>query len=145
MIGEIAFSRKIDGQRGLTLIEVMMALTIFTIGILAVAGMQGVSMKAIGKAHWQTRQSVCAASQIEGLLTKTYDHPLLIDTDNGYAPGAPDHGPYEIDGGPATIEWEVEDDFPVHGTKRITVTVRPLNASGSVTPSIFEYVRASEY
>ena len=145
MIGEIAFSRKREGQSGLSLIEVMMALTIFTIGILAVAGMQGVSMKTIGKAHWNTRQSVCAASQIESILTKAYDHPTLVDTDNGYEPGVPDHGPYAMDGGPATIEWEIQDDFPVHGTKRITVTVRPINGSGSMAPSIFEYVKASEY
>ena len=133
-------------EKGLTLIEVMLALTIFTIGILAVAGMQGVSMKTIGNAHRQTRQSVSAANLIESILVQPYDDPTLKDRDNGYAPGAPDHGPYLMNGSPATIEWEVQDDFPVNGTKRITVTVRSTvrGGVGSLSPSTFQYVRASE-
>ena len=135
-----------NSQKGLTLIEVMLALTIFTIGILAVAGMQGVSMKTIGNAHRQTRQSVSAANLIERILTQPYDDPLLKDRDNGYELNVPDHGPYPINGSPATIEWEVQDDFPVNGTKRITVTVRPTARGGAATlsPSTFQYVRASE-
>lgn len=133
-------------EKGLTLIEVMIALSIFTIGILAVAGMQGVSMKTIGNAHRQTHQSVSAANLIEKILTQPYDDPLLKDRDNGYEPGVPDHGPYPMNGSPATIEWEVQDDFPVNGTKRITVTVRPIARGGtaSLSPSTFQYVRASE-
>ena len=133
-------------EKGLTLIEVMLALTIFTIGILAVAGMQVVSMKTIGNAHRQTCQSVSAANLIERILTQPYDDPLLQDRDNGYEPGVPDHGPYPMNGSPATIEWEVQDDFPVKGTKCITVTVRPkARGEGALrSPSTFQYVRASE-
>lgn len=133
-------------QKGLTLLEVMMALTLFTVGILAVAGMQGVSMKTVGNAHRQTRQSVSAANLIEEILAKPYDHPLLADGDNGYEPGSPDHGPYSVGGCAATVEWEVQDDFPVKGTKRISVTVRPSATGGHAfrSPSILEVVRASE-
>lgn len=140
------YFRMVQNQKGVTLLEVLIALTIFTIGIMGVAGMHGVSMKSVGSAHRQTRQSMSAANAIEAILTKPYDHPLLRDGDSGYEPGSPDHGPYTVDGCPATIEWEVQDDFPVKGTKRITVMIRPAAIGGHVlrSPTVLRYVRASE-
>ena len=83
---------------------------------------------------------------IEGILAKPYNHQLLADRDNGYGPDMPDHGPYAMEGAPATIEWEVHDNFPVPGTKRISITVRPRPGAGGGTlaPTIFEYVKARE-
>jgi type IV pilus assembly protein PilV len=134
-----------DGQQGLTLVEVMMALTIFSIGILAVAGMQGISLKTMGMADRGTRQSVSAAGHIEYLLSIPYDDTRLADTDIGYEPATPDHGPFPMMGSTATIEWEVEDDFPVSDTKRIVVTVRPNGKRGPATLPTFEYVKARDY
>lgn len=132
-------------QSGFSLLEVLIALTIFSVGILAVAGMQGVGLKTMGAASLETRRSISAANQIEATLSKPYDDSLLVDTDHEFAPASPDHGPFEMVDGLATIEWEVEDDFPVAGTKRIAVTIRPILKRGSRPLSTFEYVKAKDY
>lgn len=126
---------------GLTLVEVMIALAIFSVGILAVAAMQNVGMAAMTRARSGSDHARQAAAQIETILSMDYDDPALADGDNGYYPETPDHGPQPLAGVKASIEWEVDDDFPFPGTKRIGVTVRP-QAHGQGVPVVYGYVKA---
>jgi prepilin-type N-terminal cleavage/methylation domain-containing protein len=127
--------------KGLTLVEVMIALAIFSVGILAVAAMQNVGMAAMTRAHRGSDQARQAAGQIEAILSMDYDDPALADGDNGYHPESPDHGPQPLPGAKATIEWEVDDDFPFPGTKRIAVMVRP-QANDQGGPVVYDCVKA---
>lgn len=122
----------------------MIALTIFSIGILAVASMACTGMRGITIALRTTYQSLAAGAYIEDILSRPYGDALLVDTDNGYAPCSPDHGPFEVDTTPATIEWEVDDDFPAPGTKRISLTVRH-NGRGRMRTITYEYVKAKDF
>ncbi|MBI5063556.1 MAG: prepilin-type N-terminal cleavage/methylation domain-containing protein [Desulfatitalea sp.] len=132
-------------QNGLTLVEVMIALAIFSVGILAVAAMQNVGMTALARARSGSDHSRQAAGQIEAILSMDYDDPTLVDGDNGYHPETPDHGPQPLPGGQASIEWEVDDDFPFPGTKRISVTVHaPANGRGG-GPVVYDYVKARNF
>jgi len=132
-------------RQGFTLIEVMVALTIFTIGILAVVAMQGIGLKTMRYAFGETHRSVSVASHIEALLCKPYDDVQLTDKDHGYGPESPDHGPFAVKDGRATIEWEVADDFPVTDTKRIAITIRPMRSTDTMAATTYEYVKARDY
>lgn len=132
------------GRQGLTLVEVMIALLLFSVGILAVAAMQNVGMAAFASAQRSSANSLQAGDRIEEILSRPYEDPLLVDADNGYNPAAPDHGPIALSSGRGTIEWEVDDDFPVSGSKRITVTIRaPTHGLGGGAFS-YDYAKARD-
>ncbi len=61
------------GSNGFTLIEVLVAMAIFSIGILAVASMQLAGTKGSSSARFSTEAAVLAHSQMESLLALEYD------------------------------------------------------------------------
>jgi prepilin-type N-terminal cleavage/methylation domain-containing protein len=131
-----------SNQSGLTLIEVMIALLIFTIGILAVAGMQINSLRCGADAGRALYDTLAASIQLEEILSQPYEHPSLQDVDNGYHVGAPDHGPFILQPSGSTVEWEVQDDFPTLGSKRITVTIRCSGSNGHQRSFTYDYLKA---
>jgi len=141
--------RQIINKEGFTLIEIMIALTIFSIGILGVALMQ---IRAIGgnaSSSGLTVASTVAQDSIEELLTLNYNHPLINDTngdgtnqdlnsdgvDDGVGnfgldvlpppTGAPDgSAQYLGEGGfQYNIGWNIAVNLPVADTKTIRVNV----------------------
>ena len=108
---------------GLTLIEVMIALMVFSMGILAVATMQSHGMRCTASARQRLCDTAAVVRQLELLLVLGYDHPLLVDGDMGFSPDRPDHGPVVVAESGSTLEWEVADDEPVTGSKHIQVSV----------------------
>jgi len=131
-------------RNGFSLLEVMIALAIFTVGILAVASLSGTSLNGLNIAQGNFYDSTAAARHIEDILSRPYTDAVLMDTDNGYDPSSPDHGPFDIGIGGPTIEWEVQDDFPTTGTKRISMTVRRSDRRGGRTFT-YEYVKAKDF
>jgi len=102
-----------DQANGFTLIEVLMAMTIFAIGILAVTSMQ---IKAIGgntSAKIQTEETRLATERMERLIGLPYDHGDLDEAGN---PHQEFHGIY-------TVAWNVTDNQPITGTKTIRLSV----------------------
>jgi len=135
----------ISGQAGLTLLETMIALFVFSVGVLGVASMQVNSMHMNAEARRATCDSIAASEYLEAILAVPYDDPLLRDPDDGFAPGSADHGPFKIKATNSTIEWEVDDRFPVPNTKRISITVRTI---GNTLPSkvfTYEYIKAKGF
>ena len=61
--------RGIDNSSGFTLVEVLIALTIFAIGILAIAGMQITAIKVNSSANVRSVQTDITASILEEILT----------------------------------------------------------------------------
>ncbi len=101
--------------RGFSLIEVMIALVVFSIGVLSLALCVPLATRKVGRAGQQTRASALAAQQAEQLLMTAYgDDELIAGTH--YSPNNPIDGRYYV-------RWAVVDSVPVIGCKRVTVTV----------------------
>ena len=100
-------------ENGYTLIEVLIALTIFAVGLLAVAGMQTAAVRMNSTADKLTNLSTWGMDKIEELSALPYSDPLLDSAVN----------PYQEQLGDYTISWTVVKNNPIKDTKHITVTV----------------------
>jgi type II secretion system protein I len=94
-------------EKGFTLIEVLIAITIFAYGILAVAGMQIASMKGNTSARDLTEAGTVGSDQLEKLMLSSYDS--ISD----------DSRTKDIYG----ITWTVQDNTPQPDTKTVIVNV----------------------
>ncbi len=103
-------------EDGYTLIEVLIAITIFAVGLLAVAGMQTSAIRMNSMAGNLTNFSTWGMDKIEELSALPYSHPLLGSAGN----------PHQEVLGDYTISWTIIDNNPVSNTKNITVTVTGL-------------------
>ena len=138
-------SKFICNPAGLTLLETIIALLIFSVAVLGVAAMQISSMHSNGMARRATCDSVSASEFLETILSLPYDDPLLSDPDNGYVPSNPDHGPFKVAATPSTIEWEVDDEFPAANTKRVRITVRMPGNGDTVRAFTWDYIKAKDF
>jgi prepilin-type N-terminal cleavage/methylation domain-containing protein len=100
-------------ENGFTLLEVIVAISILTIGILAVASMQISSIRGNSFAGGVTEGTTWAGDQVERLMALPYDHNDLDQAQN----------PHQATEGKYTINWNVTDDTPMTNTKTINVTV----------------------
>ena len=108
--------KKIAGQ-GFTLLEVLIAMAIFAVGILAVASIQITSIKGNASSRMQTEATTLAVERLEWLIALPYDHADLDENNN----------PHQVIDGSYTIVWNVSDDIPINGTKTINITVTGAN------------------
>jgi len=104
---------KLKEEDGYTLIEVLISLTIFAVGMLAVAVMQTSAIRMNSTAGKLTNLSTWGMDKIEELSALSYSDPLLDSAGN----------PHQERLGSYTISWTVIDDNPLTNTKFITVTV----------------------
>ena len=100
-------------EDGFTLIEVLIALTIFAVGLLAVASMQTSAIRMNSTAGKLTHLSTWGTDKIEELSALSYSDSLLDSAGNPHQELLEDY----------TISWTVIDNNPVTNTKNITVTV----------------------
>lgn len=105
-------------NRGFTLLEVLFALAIFSIGILAIASMQISSINGNSAARMQTEATTLATARLEQLSALPYDHELLDPYNDN---------PHQATSGSYTIVWNVSDDDPIPETKTINITVTAAN------------------
>jgi type IV pilus assembly protein PilV len=119
--------KTIRKDQGFTLIEVLIAITIFAVGLLAVAAMQTSAITVNSTAGQITTRMTWAQDKLEELMALPYSDPWLEDL--GDPPSGTDtagnahqettsEGSYDY-----TISWTVTDNTPISGTKLITVTV----------------------
>jgi type IV pilus modification protein PilV len=107
--------RKSNGNQAFTLIEVLVAIAIFAIGILAVGSMQISAINNNASARMRTEATMLAAEKAEELMSlPNYDDPLL-DSDTHT-----DTSPNNI----YCIQWTTNEDSPIPSTKTITLSVR---------------------
>jgi type IV pilus assembly protein PilV len=100
----------LKNEDGYTLIEVLIALTIFAVGLLAVAGMQTSAIRMNSTAGNLTNLSTWGMNKIEELIALPYSDHLLDSAGN----------PHQERLGNYTISWTVIDNNPVTNTKNIT-------------------------
>ncbi len=106
-------------NRGYSLIELLIAITILAVGLLAVAGLQTTAIKGNVHAITITEATSLAEDRIEAIRNMDYA--------DIYVPNP--HTEANVDGSIYTRETVVEVDTPLPDLKRVTVTVR-WNASG---------------
>jgi prepilin-type N-terminal cleavage/methylation domain-containing protein len=130
---------KNNSQNGFTLIEVLIAIALLTIGILGAATMQIASIGGNSLAIRLTSAATWASDTQETLMALPYTAPgastptdpmLADDNNNGYAGlDDTDTAGSPADGGPVVqgdyiIFWNVADNYPINNCKTIRVLVR---------------------
>lgn len=103
-------------KEGFSLIEVLIAMAIFAVGLLGIAGLQISAFQGNNAARLQTEAVHLAEAHLEELAARAYDDPAL-------APGS-----YSRSGaGPAGrfgLDWTINKDAPVKGAKTISLCLR---------------------
>ena len=117
-------------NKGFTIVEVMIALAIFSIGYLAYSGLQLSATKSNTKARWLTLAVTCATDKIEQLLDLPYSHADLtagVHTLAEDVDGIDNDSDGQIDeldeSGPLNFTWTVTDNSPIDNVKTININI----------------------
>ena len=125
-------------QGGYTLLEVLLAISIFMIGILAIGSLQAGALKGNSNAGGITQAVELAQHQIETLMSIEYDPAAPVDeldpAENGnripagagpYTTLGQGAGPYRLlgDNNTYTLDWTVTAHPNIAGAITIRVTV----------------------
>ena len=131
------------GQKGFTLLEIMLAVVIFGVGMLAVASMQVTAIRGNYFSGATTDAATLAADRLEKMMNMDYLDPDLNDTDgDGTGEDANDDG-VDDDGGNFGLDdtdaaadqsqidasgryttcWNVAQNVPVNNTKTVNVII----------------------
>lgn len=102
-----------DNENGVTMVEILMAMCILAVGILAVVAMQTASARGNSTSSSSTDGLICAVDQIEQLMDRPWNAPTLDSANN----------PQSVTQGQYTITWNVIDDDVISNTKTINMTV----------------------
>ena len=105
---------KINNEKGFGLIEILIAITIFAIGMLAVGKMQITAIKGNSFANDLTKATTLAQDRMEKLIGLSYSDTGLD------ANATADHN--DVDGR-YNISWNITTDHPIDNTKTIRVNV----------------------
>jgi prepilin-type N-terminal cleavage/methylation domain-containing protein len=134
--------KKNNSQNGFTLIEVLIAIALLTIGILGAATMQIAAIDGNSTAIRLTRAATWGEDTLETFMGLPYAHADLVDDSNaGANAGVTGLDNTDVAGsladslvnavpvGPLvqddfTVFWNVADNYPVFGTKTIRVIVQ---------------------
>ena len=118
---------------GFTLLEVMAALMLFSIGILSVASLLTNGMNAITASRQRLYDTTSATGYLEMMMALDYDHDWLTDGR---------HGPFKLPTGKGIITWNVRKDVPFLGLKQILITIRSPARNNRVRSVSFEFLKS---
>ncbi len=121
----------IGGNHGFTMVELLIAVAIFAIGILTVISMQVMAMSSTRKSQGIMETVALGSTELEQLKQLTY-------TDAGLDPA---NNPQTIQSGRYRITWNVQNDTPLENVKQITMTVS-WGAGGRSRQSQLIYYKA---
>ena len=112
---------KRNTQDGFTIIEVLIAMTVFAVGILAVISMQTTAVGGNAKAVAISKAAQLASEQMEELMGLSYDN---ITTDSKTLPGH-------------SVSWTVTAGDPISNVKEINLTVTSTAGPATTTELVF--------
>lgn len=120
---QAAFNQKLANNQGLTIIEIVFALSIFSIGILAVSMLAIGSVNSNTSSRMVTEATTLAEDCLEKLMTQSYDD---VDTGNEK------NGPYDV-------SWNVTENI-AEKSKSVTVTVTRPGALKEIKVAISQFI-----
>ena len=121
--GRRAAIGKPQKDKGFTLIEVLIAISIFSIGMLAVATMQISAISVNATAGRMTDRIIWAQDKLEELMALPYSSPWLEDLGDPPSGTDTNGNTHQETTDNYTISWTVTNNTPIPGTKLITVAV----------------------
>jgi type IV pilus assembly protein PilV len=104
---------KLKKENGFTLLEILVAITIFAVGLLAVAALQTSAINMNSTSGKLTNLSTLAMDQIEKLSALPYADPAFDPAGN----------PYQNNVGDYTVSYTVTPNSPMLNIMTIQVTV----------------------
>lgn len=107
------------GAAGFSLVEVLFALTILSIGLMALAGLIPFSTSKVSSSRSLTNASTAGEARLEDLKAGGYNGADLAA------------GTHHDTQGRYTRTWVVQDNVPVTGSKRIDLTVSWTSGHGA--------------
>ena len=126
----------VTNQIGMSLVEILVAIAIGSIGFLALAAMQTTAMHGNTFSATTTDATTLAQTQMEGLMRLTYSalttDTELVDTDsdgdaglNDATAGTADSSLLDqpLNNWGYDIFWNISDDTPITNTKTVNVIV----------------------
>lgn len=125
----------VKSEAGFSLIEILVALTIFAVGLLATAGMQITALQSNASAHKMTTINAAASGIMEEILTWSPSDPRLVDVAGNphawdFDPTATVNNTLTVSGGGNfTANYVVAANTPLSGVSTITLEV---NAAGGI-------------
>lgn len=123
------------GSSGFTLLELSIAIAIFSIGILGFYGIQIQTVTGNASAVRVTSSTTWGGDQIERILGLDYDNAALNDDNNDSTAGLDDtanpDGTAVSDDGLYTVVWNVAEEFPLPNIKMIRIIARKTSGIGS--------------
>jgi prepilin-type N-terminal cleavage/methylation domain-containing protein len=119
----MSFFRQLSrSTRGFTLIEVMIAVVILSVGLLALMAMQIVSIKANAFSSEMTYSTMLAQQQLETLKNLSFTDANLTATTPSTPHTLPLPPNIDAKGGSYSVSWQVADTTTTMKTITITVT-----------------------
>jgi prepilin-type N-terminal cleavage/methylation domain-containing protein len=115
----------VHAERGFTLVEVLICTLILTTGMLAIAGLLGVSTQMQIGAREAARSMRLAQEKVDQLMKMDFDTADEIAVGGSLTENSADH--FEQPLGGITVRWAVADG-PVEDTRVVTVRVVNLRA-----------------
>ncbi|PQP33111.1 prepilin-type cleavage/methylation domain-containing protein [Desulfobacteraceae bacterium SEEP-SAG10] len=122
-------TRKPKKDEGFTLIEVLIAISIFAVGLLAVAAMQTSAIRVNSSAAQLTELNTWGIDKLEQLMALPYTDPWLDPAGNfpNFDTAGNTHQDPQTTGG-FTVRWNITDgdtaaNTPVTGNKLIEIFV----------------------
>lgn len=115
---------------GFTIIEVLIAIVILAVGILALSTMQITSINTNNIAEKYTEGSTWGASEIENIMATAYDDASLNNGTTG-----------NIVQGIYTVNWTITDSVPIDNVKNINMVVT-WNIKGEAKSFTTNYYKA---
>ena len=119
-------------DKGFTFLEVILAMTILSFGLLAITGMFGVSTQALHSSGNRTKAILLAQEKLEELKSLPYDQmisaPMEEDTEEPVYT-------FQEERGPILLVWAVQEDHPQMGLSLLAVKA-VWKSSGGQTQSV---------
>ena len=124
-------------EKGFTMLEVLVAISILSFGLLSLASMQVAAINGNSGANRLTEATTWAQDKLEDLMALPGTHADLSDGNHGPVTAASGNNNY-------TIDWNVVDNVnpgdPIDNAKLVTVTVTWQHKSATRTTRL-SYIR----